>query len=731
MINHLSKVVRVLTLVFCLFSFVGNLRADIIDNKGKDFILSFMPNYSQGANIELHLTADVPTDVLVEYPVNSPTFSQVVSIVPGTISTVALPQGAAFGWPEETAANNAVHVTAPNDVVAYMINRYPFTSDAALALPVDAMNTEYIVTDYDSAFSPANFVVTAAYDNTTVTITPNQQTAGGAPANTPIVITLNKGEGYFVAGTKYGAGSGLIGTTVSSDKPVGLTNGNGCTQVPNGAAYCDIVFEVAQPVATWGLQVPIANLPHRANAGTYYRVLASQDGTDVSLDGVVQGSINRGQFIEIPHLTSNHLISANKAIFVTQFMSGSTTEGSPSRGDPAMGNLVPTNQYLTSYTFATVGNGQFAEHFLTVYANNLDVGSLTLDGVAVAPGAFSAIPGTDFSVALLELSEGSHTSSSEHPHGITVEGYNQDDSYLYPGGALFSIINSQGDENPPLCSVSLKAGSSTSFDGSATDNRPSEDANTNGILDAGEDLNGNGKIDKDKGIFFVELLAGSSNLQITVPAFVPGSGQVGFQVDVVDPNATYSGNVQVTDGAGNKCVAAVSAQPDCAGTPGGSAKLDRCGVCNGDGNSCLQCTTVDVSKNLFIMDGRAAGLKNLIFRAANAFRRLGGSAKKANSFKAQASAHYNNLWSSTWTKLASVQTTCANTEFCVSVSSTNTTSGIVSEAAALKALLDNLGKSIGSQGGSGSSYYLKSSKKLYKEILKAVGGLPAATSSCS
>ena len=179
-------------------------------------------------------------------------------------------------------------------------------------------------------------------------------------------------------------------------------------------------------------------------------------------------------------------------------------------GDPAMGNMVPSGQYGTGYTFATPNQTQFPVQFLTVIADNRDLATLTLDGKPIGATAFSPIGTTGLSAALLSLSAGTHNTASTRPHGITVEGYGSFDSYLYPGGAQFAFINPVGDANPPICS--LDETEPQFFTGSAQDNRPSEDANGNGTLDAGEDLNGNGEIDEDTGIFSVQLLESAQNL---------------------------------------------------------------------------------------------------------------------------------------------------------------------------------------------------------------------------
>jgi cysteine-rich repeat protein len=522
-----------------------------LDNKGKDFILSFTPNFDQSGVRQVHLTSDVATSVTVEYPVNLPSFSTTVAVNPGSITVVTLPIGVTAFTPD-VVANNAIHLFAAEEFIVYMHNLAPFTSDSALGLPVDTMNTEYIVSGYDEAFAGAEFVVTAAFDATTVTVTPKVAVAGHA-AGVAFTKLLNRGEAFLTKGTVTGAGiSSLAGSIVTSDKPIGMTNGNGCTQVPIGTVACDTLMEVAQPTQSWSNYVLVVNLPRRPS-GSIYRVVGSVGGTTVLLDGVTNvGLIGRGEYVDIGPIAGNHSIAGTNPIFVTQYMTGQGSSGA-TLGDPAMGNVVPTDQYLNAYTFSTAGAGQFASHDLTIIARTGDIGSVTLDGVLVAAAAFSPIPGSPpFSGAVLPIAEGTHTAASTNGFGIMVSGVNDFDSYLYPGGALFQFINPVGDANPPLCPLTCTAGH---CDGVAQDNRPTEDTNGNGILDAGEDLNSNGQIDKDTGVFFIELAAGASNLSLAAAPFVPGAGLVNF---TVDPTALpASGTVVVTDGAGNTCRAPV------------------------------------------------------------------------------------------------------------------------------------------------------------------------------
>ncbi len=698
--------------------------ADILDNRGREFLVAFTHNYTT-PNLEVHLTSDVPTNVTVEYPVNSPSFSSVVAVTPGTITTVTLPSDAAQAWVNDTAQNNLVHLSSSDEFVAYAINRAPFSSDAALALPVDTFNTEYIVTTYDEPFLSAEFVVVAAFDATTVTITPSRDAKNGHAAGVPFDVVLNRGEGYMVQNLLNGPNGGLAGSIVTANKPVGLSNGNGCTQVPYGTAYCDAVFEIAQPVQTWGSSTVVVNLPNRPS-GSRYRVLASQDATEIFLDGVSQGSINRGEFMELGSLPDSHVVSGSHPIFVTQFMTGSTSPGA-TLGDPAQGNMIPPAQFLNQYTFSTVGGQQFAQHFLTLIVNNADLSNISLDGVPVGSGVFSPILGSDYSSAVVALTEGTHTTASVSPHGITVEGYNQDDSYLYPGGARFAFINPQGDANPPICNVSFLAGPPQSFTGTATDNRPTEDINNNHVLDQGEDLNGNGQIDKDSGVFFVELTPDSSNLSLNVDAFIPGAGQVGFSVSLVDPNVAYSGTVKVTDGAGNTCVSPLSAL-DCNGVFNGNAVVDRCGVCGGDGTSCLQCANVNILSDQFVLDGRAASLKNLAEKVAAALRKAGAKKSVTNALKTSASASYNDAWVATWT-LPPAIANCQNAEFCVQSNHSDTLQAYQNSISDLTTLINNALNKLKKRGVNIDSYKKSLSKNL-KIINSTTSTIPATSSFC-
>ncbi len=408
-----------------------------VDNVGNDFIIGMLPNFDATNTIELHLTSSVNTTVTVDYPINNPTFTTSVSLTPGEITIVEIPNGSSV-WNEGTVQNNGIRASSDQDFVMYAINRRPFSTDAAINLPINVLGTEYVITSYTPSQTRGSvFSVVAAFDNTEVTINPKNNLTGGFSAGEEFTITLNSGEGFLGSSQ-----ADLTGTLITSSQPVSVTNGNRCVNVPPGTSACDHIFQVAHPLFSWDTETIAAPLPDRPN-GSIYRVVAGADNTTVSRNGSVVATLNKGEFHETGIVSGTQVFSANNPIFATQYMPGQSTAGATT-GDPAMGSLISTEQFLSAYTFSTIGGGQFNQHWLNIIANNDDVanGTVLLDDAVVSASEFTAISGTNFSYAQILLSEGTHTTvSGSNPHGIYVIGLAGFDSYIYPGGAGISDFN--------------------------------------------------------------------------------------------------------------------------------------------------------------------------------------------------------------------------------------------------------------------------------------------------
>ncbi len=443
-----------------------------LDHIGADFLLAFIREPTPPGGIteelstipmqELLLVSDIATNITIQYPAYCPIFLHTETLVPGIVSAVLLPDEVSTSAVADSVNAGAVRVFGDTEFTCIMTCRQFAITDTALALPIDTMGTDYIISTYNSDIVPddrGRFAVVAAQDDTTISITPTHDLVGH-PGGTTFQKHLNQGQVYFAESLSGGPVNDLTGTIVNSDKPVGVTNGNLCTNVPSNVIACDFIFEVSQPTNFWGTTVPIANLPDRVPAGVLYRVLAAEDGTTLqsAVGQFAPQTIDRGEFFEIIS-ASDDVWTADSPIQVTQFMTGGsysnlTGQDAPI-GDPAMINLLPSNQYRNEFTVVALDDlvlsganhdSTFQKHLITIIAENGDTSTIERNGTAIGPGNFTAIGASGYSVARIEVDAGAHTTSSNNPHSVTIQGYQEWESYGNPGGASFPPVVC-GDES--------------------------------------------------------------------------------------------------------------------------------------------------------------------------------------------------------------------------------------------------------------------------------------------
>lgn len=394
------------------------------DSKGTDFWLMFNGNLGTPV-LTLFITSSVNTSGTV----SGPSFAAIPFTVTANVVTAVVVPNSLSSHVNNTVDNKGIHVIALQEVTVYGLNYITFTTDAYLALPTDVLGTDYIIMDYNGIGRGGEFGIVASQNATIVTITPTS-TEQGHPAGVPYNINLNQGETYELLANS----ASLTGTLVTSNKPVGVFGASICANIPSGASFCDHICEMLPPTDAWGQTFVTVPLKTRTNGDTW-RFLASQNNTIVTVNGVASAPIDKGEFIE-QILTTQSIISSNNPILVAQFANGSSFSGNP--GDPFMMLIPPYEQFLAGYTVTTVTG--YVAHFINVVAPNAVVGSLTLDGVAVSAAEFTAIGASGFSGAQLTVLPGSHTLFSTLPFGAFQYGFNNDDSYGYPGGQSFSPV---------------------------------------------------------------------------------------------------------------------------------------------------------------------------------------------------------------------------------------------------------------------------------------------------
>ena len=422
-------------------------RADVPNDapqssQGTDFWLTFESNCatdgcgspSGPGTLFLFISGSTATSGTVSDP--SISFSQGFTVTPGVATEIQVPSAAEDDL-SDSVQPDSVHVTSGAAVSVYGLNTLEYTTDGFTGLPTNILGTSYLVEAYTSG-AGSQFAIVGTQDGTTVTITPSEN-VDSYTAGTPYQITLNQGDVYqLVDETGFGSGGDLSGTSITSSAPVAVFAGNDCADVPIGDYACNTLAEEMTPTDTWG--TGFYTEPLATRSGDTFRVMASQDGTNVSINGTQVASLNAGQFYETI-LSTASVITANNPIQVMQYSNGSGYDGA--NADPFDITIPPYAQYLNSYTISTEPDGAdpaITQNYIDVVAPTSEIGDINLDGSLVPSSDFTQIGTSDYSGAQLSVGFGSHTLDAPLPFGVTVYGYGGYDGYGYPGGFTLSQI---------------------------------------------------------------------------------------------------------------------------------------------------------------------------------------------------------------------------------------------------------------------------------------------------
>jgi len=153
-------------------------------------------------------------------------------------------------------------------------------------------------------------------------------------------------------------------------------------------------------------------------------------------------TVNRGEVLQYQVNGSgsnpgDFMITADQPIHAMQFMVGAfMVSGGGSTGDPSMVQAVPVDQYLNRYVVLVPTTWENDFFVLTRHTG----ATITIDGGPVATG-WAPVGTTSFEVTRTPVSDGVHVVEGDQPFGVIVIGYDQYDSYAYPGGLNMQIIN--------------------------------------------------------------------------------------------------------------------------------------------------------------------------------------------------------------------------------------------------------------------------------------------------
>jgi hypothetical protein len=361
-----------------------------------------------------------------------------------------------------------------------------FTNDASLLLPVNVLGNAYIgassaaLSTQTGAGIPGFLSIIATADKTMVTVKSSAHVRAGNGVKAMNVgdmqtFTMDTGDVVQLLTAQpnaneltncQSAGFGgptvcvvpkaydLTGTAITSDKPVAVLGGHDCTYLPFNKPACDHIEETIFPANALGKDV-IVTAPQSVGGAAkndgnpdqhFVRVISAVDNNTITLDplppGASNGTLNKGQYADVPITNLDIQIKGTGPLLVSQYMLGGDqvdpgNSGTPqSKGDPSMSLGIPSAQFRTSYTF--LAPASYTYSFVNIV---LPMGeSVMLDGQPVTSPAPKPIGNSGYGVIRKAIAGTPHTMTGTKPFGIVIYGYGSYTSYMYPGGLNLSVL---------------------------------------------------------------------------------------------------------------------------------------------------------------------------------------------------------------------------------------------------------------------------------------------------
>ncbi|MEO1034861.1 MAG: Ig-like domain-containing protein [Pseudomonadota bacterium] len=447
------------------------ITAEVVNRStlGTDFWLAHTSNFSytsfggilrnsDGRRLQVAIAAPEGATGLVEIANLSfqagTSFTQAFDLQAGETVVIDLPDDAVVLSTLEDVSV-ATHVTSDRPIAVAGFNWANTTTDAWLAIPTPALGTNYQIGGYEAVGRGAEIqytVVAVEPGETTVTVVPEsgRVVREDAGQDAPTIISLSVAGEADRRTSLYHSG-----VQISADKPIVVYAGSNCAVIPAETTACDHLVEQITPEVGLASEYIAAPLETRVN-GSFYRIIATDDATTVTVNGALLDQIDNGERID-RFLTGPVHIVADKPVLALQYAPSNTYDNavrpdgpSGNLADPFMLQLAPADAYLSDYTFTVIDGDVYppserppefplaiVNHYINVTIRAQDAGSLVLNGQPVDTSAFVPVGSTGFLAGSLELSPGTYRVAANGLFGLVSYGFGPEESYGYYTGLAF------------------------------------------------------------------------------------------------------------------------------------------------------------------------------------------------------------------------------------------------------------------------------------------------------
>ncbi|XP_053380418.1 uncharacterized protein LOC123539868 isoform X2 [Mercenaria mercenaria] len=426
------------------------------DNTGREFVLMFIENLKLGGKdvpLELYCTTqeEKPVNVHVYSPKwNSPRVEKRFTLKVGQVhKTLVDSELQMIG---SCVSSKSILIKADAEIACYGANKQTLSNDVFLALPVDALGTDYYAMAYSPALVKTQLGIVSTVDSTNVKVT---LPIGHGNVDVSFKgITYHAGDIINIRVQKYNtvqlqSSGDLTGAHIQSNNPVAVFSGNVKTNVGKGD-FEDHLVEQLISSDRWGQNFVTAPIPGRM-VGDVFKAVAREDNTVINVPRKTLINLNKGGVttFELPSGQYSY-ITSTKPIMIAQFVKSQQNQSVDA--DPSMMMITPNEQFGSECTFATpeythpeYGNDQsfrYKNEFMIVTKKS-DIQGLVLDGRPFPNTNWTDIQGTDLVGSYVTLSHGVHTVRHSYPFstfGGYLYGHAYHESYGFPTGMRTAIL---------------------------------------------------------------------------------------------------------------------------------------------------------------------------------------------------------------------------------------------------------------------------------------------------
>ena len=228
--------------------------------------------------------------------------------------------------PADQILNFGLHIRSTKFITAYYETASVNNPEIFALKGRNALGTNFFVpaqnlmsnSVFANPLSFSGFDIVATEDATSVTITPTNNIVGHA-TGVPFTITLNKGETYSAIASSHLAANHLMGSTITSTKPIAVTIKDDSISGGGYGGCSDLAGEQIVPITLVGkkyISLPgYLNNPNTQPTDQVF-IMATEDNTTVSFNGVVLTTLNKGETYRKGSFNEVFYIETSKPVYV-------------------------------------------------------------------------------------------------------------------------------------------------------------------------------------------------------------------------------------------------------------------------------------------------------------------------------------------------------------------------------------------------------------------------------